>query len=371
MENVTINKKREKLNYMNVLRAIAIIIIVAGHSYSKSCADSLLGKILYEILENGTVLFVFISGFLFQYLSENFNFKKYLTKKFINVIMPYIVTSFFGIVILFLYPNLNPYSGLNVLLQIPILLTTGHVQNVYTWYIPMIVMIFFMADILLKLEQLKIKKKPLLYILLPLLLIITFLFPRYPFASSADYSTFGLYLQDLKTLFIRAIQFLPIYILGMYISYRKQIIPKLFKIKYIILFLMLVSSIYSVISGFNNGNISKIFLTLFLVGFFANYDYWIISRNDLNSFFNFIANYSFAIFFIHYYIILLVHDIFKYIFHVNDVVLINDFQSLCLWLIIGTVKFIFSFLGSLYVCIGIKKIFNKLGITNTRWFIGA
>ena len=364
-------KKHEKLNYMNVLRAIAIVIIVLGHSYSKSCADSSIGKILFEILENGTVLFVFISGFLFQYLSDKFKYKTYLKKKFINVIMPYIITSLFGIAILWLFPNNNPYNELNKIIQLPIFLTTGHCQNMYTWYIPMITIIFFMAKILLKLENIKILGKPLLYVLLPFLLIITIVFPRYPFFPNNDYSLFYFYLLNLKTIFIRVLQFLPVYILGMCFSYNRQYIPKLFNIKYILIALMTFSAIISVSSGFNNGNISKIFMTLFLLGFFAHYDYAIIAKSKLNSYIDLIANYSFAIFFVHYYLLLLVHDIYKFGFHINDIVLIKDMNSFILWLQIGTVKFVFGFFGSLFICICIKKLLTKIGFKNTRWFIGV
>ena len=38
----------------------------------------------------GTALFIFISGFLFQHLSKKFEYKNYLSKKWTNVILPYL-----------------------------------------------------------------------------------------------------------------------------------------------------------------------------------------------------------------------------------------------------------------------------------------
>lgn len=62
----------QKLNYIHLFRAIAIILIVLGHSCIAGCPYAILKSSLMEIFANGTVLFVFVSGFLFQYLSDSF-----------------------------------------------------------------------------------------------------------------------------------------------------------------------------------------------------------------------------------------------------------------------------------------------------------
>ena len=141
----------QKLNYIHIFRAIAIIIIVAGHCFKSQ--QAFLGAICKALFPEGTVLFVFIAGFLFQYLSDNFDYPSYLKKKFFNVICPYLVTSIVGIIAMFLIPSHNPFHTLNKFLQIPMFLTTGWIHNGPTWYIMMTSIFFLCATILLKLEN--------------------------------------------------------------------------------------------------------------------------------------------------------------------------------------------------------------------------
>ena len=61
-----------KLNYIHIFRAIAIIIIVLGHSVDTS--HEIMGILVNIFIQGGTVLFVFISGFLFF-----FNFMEFFS----------------------------------------------------------------------------------------------------------------------------------------------------------------------------------------------------------------------------------------------------------------------------------------------------
>ena len=161
-----------KLNYIHIFRAIAIIIIVAGHSISSK--QEILKILLNIIIQDGTVLFVFISGFLFQYLSDSFSYPVYLKKKFFNIISPYIFTSIIGILMVFLHFIKNPFASVNEVVQIGMFLTTGLVHNFPTWYIIMTGIFFLFASILLKLEKKIIfKKYSLLFFVLPLLICFT------------------------------------------------------------------------------------------------------------------------------------------------------------------------------------------------------
>ena len=139
-------------------------------------SSTLIHKINCEIVCGGTALFIFISGFLFQHLSSKFEYKTYLGKKWTNVVMPYFLTSIVGILFCFIYPQTygNSFDGLNPLLQIPIFLTTGRIHNTPTWFIPMIVLFFSCSWLLLKLEP-----KGWLYKLLPLMFLITLVYPRF------------------------------------------------------------------------------------------------------------------------------------------------------------------------------------------------
>src|SRR5688500_5818695 len=94
-------KMRQFLPYIHFLRGVAILYVFAVHargfaSYWESSPDTF--KFLDTFSDpsegNGTTLFLFIRGFLFEHLSRyQFDFKKYLTQKFKNLILPYLIIS--------------------------------------------------------------------------------------------------------------------------------------------------------------------------------------------------------------------------------------------------------------------------------------
>lgn len=95
------------LPYIHRARAVAIVSIVAMH-----CVDDLdwssshqLHRFLVELFQGSTVVFFMISGFLFQHLSNRFSYSGYLEKKFKNVILPYLVVSTPGILLLLTKPE--------------------------------------------------------------------------------------------------------------------------------------------------------------------------------------------------------------------------------------------------------------------------
>ena len=137
-------KKSKILNYINVFRGLAILLIVAGHGMQFGEMGSLVERTSFELFCGGTALFIFISGFLFQHLSGKYEFKNYMSKKWTNVIQPYLWTAIPGILFCFLYPVRyeNILEGLNPVLQIPMMLSVGRIHNVPTWFIPMIVLFF-------------------------------------------------------------------------------------------------------------------------------------------------------------------------------------------------------------------------------------
>ncbi len=71
------------LNYVNNFRGIAIIYIVAGHCISAFNWQNSpqLARLIKILMSNGTVFFVFIAGYLFQYLLSSYEPKKYFISK--------------------------------------------------------------------------------------------------------------------------------------------------------------------------------------------------------------------------------------------------------------------------------------------------
>ena len=103
---------RPFLDYIHTFRGFAIMLIVAVHlTYPIESSDPHIYRILIPIFGNSTILFVFISGFLFKYLLDKFRMKTYLRKKLSFVILPYL---FMSIPALFLYALEFPYAQYNL-----------------------------------------------------------------------------------------------------------------------------------------------------------------------------------------------------------------------------------------------------------------
>ncbi len=370
MEQVQVKQKREMLNYINVFRGLAILLIVAGHTMQFGTKGTLINNIAFEVFTGGTALFIFISGFLFQYLSDKFEYKTYLKKKWTNVILPYLITAIPGIILCFTMPIVygNPFEGLNPLAQIGVFLTTGRVHNVPTWYIPMIVIFFLLADLFLILER-----KKVLYKFLPILFLITFFVPRIDIEPSyLTGMTYGVkYLAYIKYILNGFVHFASMYIFGMYLSANKSKIDLCYKYRWVLILGMLVATVVDIFLNhnfqINNNTVSKIFLTLVLFGYLQHYDEPIKNCSLFNKSIDFIAKYSFSIFFVHWYIIFAFNQLFK----VPKVIPVNNLSEM--FIAIGTVSVryfvvIILSLGILYL---LKNFLTKSGVKNTRSIIGV
>ncbi len=367
MENtVTVKPKKQLLNYINVFRGLAILLIIAGHTMQIGTKGSILNNISFEIWAGGTALFIFISGFLFQHLSYKYEFKDYMKKKWKNVIIPYMLTAIPGIILCFTIPTIykNPFYGVNPFLQIGMFLTTGRVHNVPTWFIPMIVIFFLLSYLLLYLE-----KKNILYKLLPILFLITIFIPRGDiepeWVMNLDY--FHRYLEYLKYVLSGFIHFSSMYILGMYLSKYKEKIDFLYDKRRILIFFMIISSIADIYFKNINGTVSKIFLTLVTLGYLKHYDEQIKSFDKLNNCLDVIAKYSFGLFFIHWYFIFA----FNHLLNIPKVMEVTNIIQGLIAFGIASLRYLFVFIVSFLTLFLMKKILNFFKIENTRMFTGV
>lgn len=369
MELTMENKKKTFLNYINVFRGLAILLIIAGHTMQFGENSGLLHKINCEIICGGTALFIFISGFLFQHLSGKFEYKNYLSKKWTNVVVPYFITSIPGILFCLFFPQKygNAFDGLNPLIQIPMFLTTGRIHNTPTWFIPMIVLFFLCSWILLNME-----KKGILYKMLPLMFLITLTCPRvdvdYNSIISLTYTK--KYLACLGYIFNGFIHFFALYVFGMFCSRYKEIID-IFYNRRILLWSLLFGfagvNIYLSYKGiYSNFTMSKTILTMLILGYLKHYDEWIIKKETLNNFLDITAKYSFGLFFIHWYWFY----IYNQIFELEKVIPIIDNNYI---LVIGTVLLRFlsvTLLSIISLYLG-KKIITFIDKNaNVRMFLG-
>lgn len=146
-------------------RGIAIVLIVAGHCYGLSewTFSSYPERVLANITTGGTSLFVFISGFLFhQVFYPRFNYRRFMMKKFQKVFMPYLFWSVLALTLTFSthipLPDgfIGPSHSFWDQWLRPILLSliTGSHFLAY-WYIPFIMIMFLLSPLFLRFITLK------------------------------------------------------------------------------------------------------------------------------------------------------------------------------------------------------------------------
>jgi peptidoglycan/LPS O-acetylase OafA/YrhL len=292
--------KKEFINYIHNFRGLAIIFVVAGHLLLKWDNGSVTYKILRVFWENGTVLFVFIAGFLFQFLSKKFVYNEYLFKKISYVIIPYLIVSLPIIVYRLLTNDLPGYItnshpafvDWNIAKKIMYFVFTGaHMQQL--WFVPMIVLYYVAAPLFIFVDR----NSRWYFILIPLICLSAFL-AREPF-------------NDIPRM---SVHFLSVYIFGMLVShYRHQFLSFMHRWRYVVGFatVALFSSNLYFYPDYNNAlNYAHkmLFCALFI---------YLLWKNDqyVPKFLGSLAEISFGIFFLHYYVILVTKAIYEKLIH--------------------------------------------------------
>ncbi len=274
-----------QLHYINVFRATAIFFIVAVHALHVFSwpAGSLTKQFLDVIFNNGSIFFIFISGYLFQHLSINYKTSKYYLSKLKNVVLPYVVISAPAIIyfVFFTRKSFLPpaFYEQAVWQQIAQFYAYGY-HLAPMWFIPVIFTYYLLAPLLIKAD-----KTRLFYYTLPMFILISYFVPRGLFHSNV-------------------IHFFSIYMLGMFCSkYKLYINSLLSKDIALILLLFIVLGMTSFEYFINLklayvNYLQKIFFTLLLLSFFIKYEATFKSK-----LISLVAETSFGVFFFHSYIL--------------------------------------------------------------------
>jgi surface polysaccharide O-acyltransferase-like enzyme len=295
------------LHYIHYFRGAAILFIVGLHAcislkWGDEHFQRKFGLVLFN---NGTVLFVFISGYLFFHLSkERFNYLDYIKKKFQYVIIPYLVVSIPALIDKFYFDKMGSHWWMDhgfgqksFFSKLVFLLLSGRHMGVL-WFIPMIAILYVFAPFILKFA----KTKAFIY-----LAPIIFTFGLYTFRFGY-YADIGLSLQ----------YFFPVYIFGIWVY---QIKEHLFAhAKSIVIALGVVymaMSIgeffewipfddlirtrdgYAIFNGYrlNHNKLKMQILCIFLLTLFYMWNHKKLEVLKL------LGDYSFGIFFVHLYVI--------------------------------------------------------------------
>jgi len=284
-------RKPAFLDYIQNARAIAILFIVAIH-----CYGILRPEFEPIILQRGTLLFMFISGFLFQYLSKRFDKNTYWNKKFLNIIIPYVLISIPIIFIRFATHNHNPnitsvfadFYEYSLPTQIVAYYVTG-MHLVPFWFIPMICFYYLLAPVFIYLDR---NRK--IYYFLPIFICLSLIITR----SS-----------ELYRFHLAFIHYLSIYLLGMFASrYRKRLLSITDMLWPILLGLTLAFIILGIL--FTQTEIrfieqflycQKILICWSIIYLLWKFNDRIMQNKLLSTKLTYLSNISFALYFIHYY----------------------------------------------------------------------
>lgn len=191
-------------------RAFAILGVVGAHALHNFYwpEASYVFVILDTLFNQSTIWFAFIAGYLFQHLSVRYSTQDYYLKKLKNVLIPYLVCSIPALIAsMTFYEQTMPggFYELPSVSQVYLFLVTGKHLAPY-WYIPMIMIIFLLAPVLILIDR-----RPVLYSFLPLLLLLSAFLGRDGLLAHVGLSP---YFGQIS----KAVYLLSPYILGMFLS---------------------------------------------------------------------------------------------------------------------------------------------------------
>jgi surface polysaccharide O-acyltransferase-like enzyme len=354
------------VNSINYFRGISIIFIVFGHCiYLVDFKyNSILGYTIQNLTQGGTSFFVFISGFLFHHIFyKKFEFKEFMIKKTKYVLVPYLILSTIPIVYLLIKICISGILSSNTLslrydelLAFPIFrhyITGVSKSFIGYWYIPFIMIVFAMSPLFVRFIKLKMKTS----ILITLFLLICSVF-IHKSLEGIEYNMFSV--------FQNVFYFLPIYLLGIISSEKKDILHSKIKGKefYILCIALSLAVIQAYIGELGNYHkdpftfggidlmiIQKILLCLFFMIFLNRFE------NYKLRFLEIIAANSFGVYFTHGIIISFFTTIKKKLdFSFTS----NSFITYCL---VTILIFFISIIATLFV----KRLFPKY----SRYLIGS
>lgn len=343
-----------QINSFNHFRAIAILFIIAGHSFSAGMESNTLFDVsIRNIIAGGTSLFVFISGFLFHHVFyQKYHYKIFLVNKCNNVLIPYLIIGFIP-VLLFVIKKVdihNGYflpSGTGIISEylVPAMkyYMTGRFLNAY-WYIPFIMATFALSPLHIKYIKTNFN--------LQLLFIFSFSIVSILIHRPVD---------NINTA-QSVLYFTPVYFIGITASIHKEKIHAYLKGKeiYLLLFVILFTVLQSYLGiegnyhkqPFEYGGIDLMYFQKIALCFF--FMIW-LSRFEAfnNKVAHSIASTSFTAFFIHPFILWFLK---KFGF---NFMLINSWATYALF--VGTIS---------VACILIAKFAKKVLPKYSRYIIG-
>ncbi|HEU4555676.1 MAG TPA: acyltransferase [Chitinophaga sp.] len=289
------------IGYIHNFRGIAIIYVVGAHILLNWRDGSVTHKVVDIIMQNSTILFLFIAGYLFQHLSARFEYKDYLVKKFQNVICPYLLLSIPVMAYRLITQDINgftlqdhpDFASWSLWRQGTYYLLHGaHLQQL--WFIPMIALYYLIAPLLLYVDR----HPKLYYGVLPGLIIVSLVVQRSVLSDTLP----------------MAVHFLSVYVFGMFLSrYKEEFLVFARKYWWLVTALpigFLVLNYFISPRFYDNVDYTHKML------FCPFYLYWLWRLEKyVPKFVDTLAVLSFGIYFVHYFFVLILRGGYQALFH--------------------------------------------------------
>ncbi|UTW56304.1 acyltransferase [Kordiimonas sp. SCSIO 12610] len=279
------------LDNVHRFRGIAIFCIVAAHSLHNFNwpEGSLILTMIDSLMNQSSVWFFFIAGYLFQHLSKGYETKRYFKTKIRNVITPYLIVSIPALIAsLTFFDQSMPdgFSDYSLPIQIGLFLISGQHLAPF-WFVPTIALLYLLAPLLIKSDRLGWPYYSLI-VLIPL---------SFYLGRDGVLIHFGLngYFGALS----KAMYLFPAYYFGMFCSHHRETITALTNRAQIPLLLLAVLA-YALTALGAIPELSPIFIfklstALLLLVWINKIHFPRFSHIDL------VADLSFGIFFVHGY----------------------------------------------------------------------
>lgn len=284
-------RKMARLVEFDHLRGLAIVLIVVGHSIVNSNAGFPLW--LENLFRGGTGVFVFISGFFFHRIfAQRFHYSRFMTKKVLNVFVPFLCVSVVALAVKFGgFMLIDGLAAKPALIKTLAILHQGYVLFPH-WYIPFIMLTFLCSP--LHLAYLRQSLPVQMGLLLAFSAIALFI--HRPTGN----------INPLQSL----VYFTPFYLLGMiysqYVEWLRAHYRSLFMLSLAVLVVMLwlQSFVHPHLGNYQKAAftyagmdlqfLQKMGLCIILIGFCEHWVWPALSRHLCM-----LATFSFAIFFLH------------------------------------------------------------------------
>ena len=276
------------LPHVHMLRAVAILIVVGAHCWPNFSWTPAQARIIHALFDNITMVMMFISGLLFQHLSGHFRYARYVKHRFSMIILPYVIVSIPALaIVIFFHHREDVWPWVYAMpawKQAAFFLLTGkHMAPM--WFMPMIALFILAAPAFIMVDRLN---------LYPALLPVTLLIAMW-LGRDADLGLGGVLGKAVFTL--------PAYLSGMAFS-RHRVALEDWCHRRILLLGLAVAGLSAVIVAANFTALDltlpqKILAGVLLLTLFRTIEFGPVFTRRMGM----IADESFAIYFIHGYVI--------------------------------------------------------------------